>query len=97
MGTKLDMALVRESGQHTPERIAALQVAVFVAAGGGLLGRLAAEEPADFYVDARCGRLPYGRRELAQAVEVLATLAEKAGMDPHAMPPMPLFHNAGLF
>jgi len=98
---KLDMEKVAtsgvECGMAKPERIAALQVALFVACGGGMLGHFAAEQPADFYIDGRVCRLPYGKREIQQAVNVLAILAAKAGLDPHHMPAMPTFHNAGMF
>ncbi len=65
--------------------------------GGGFLGRSAAEQPADFYIDDRIGKLPYGRREIVQAVKVLETMAKAWGFDPHHLPEMPAFHNMGVF
>ncbi len=99
MWKKLDQRLVAEQGTDfaVPESIAAHQVAVFVMCGAGMLGRLAAEYPADFYVDDRVARLPYTKREIKQAVDTLVTLARAAGMDPRQMPPMPRFHNCGIF
>jgi hypothetical protein len=94
---KVDMDSVRESGLNLPENIAALQTAVYVACGGGLLGEMAATQPADFYIDLRCGKLPYPKRAILQAVEVLATLATVAGLDPHHMPAHPRFHASGVF
>jgi hypothetical protein len=73
------------------------QVAVYVMCGGGFLGQFAARQPADFYIDSRVGRLPFGRREIGQAVAVLATIAEAKGLDPHHLPPMPDFHACGIF
>jgi hypothetical protein len=82
--------------QWGPQSIPAMQVAVYVMCGGSLLGRMAAEQPADFYIDSRCGRLPYGRREIMQAVQVLVLAAGANGLDPHNMPEMPRFHNMGV-
>lgn len=79
------------------ESIRAHQVAVYVMCGGGFIGQFAAERPADFYIDARVGGLPYARRKIAQAVDTLATLARCAGLDPHRLPPSPAFHNCGIF
>ena len=95
--TKLDLTKVAESAKYQRDDIGSLQVAVYTMAGGGMLGRLAAEQPADFYIDDRCGRLPYSRREITQAVTVLATLAKALGLDPCKMPEMPDFHCCGVF
>lgn len=78
------------------ETIPTMQVAVYMMCGGGFLGKMAAEQPADFYIDSRCGKLPYGRREIMQAVQVLAIAAGANGLDPHHMPEMPRFHNMGV-
>jgi len=95
---KVDMAKVAELVEYGKgERLQAHQAAVFVMCGGGMLGHLAAEQPADFYIDDRCGRLPYGKREILQAVAVLAVLAKAAGLDPHHLPDCPRFHNCGIF
>ncbi len=77
--------------------IAAHQVAVYVMCGGGFLGSAAAHRPADFYIDDRCGKLPYPRREIEQAVKCLAVIAEAAGMNSHKLPEMARFHNCGIF
>jgi hypothetical protein len=74
-----------------------MQVAVFTMCGGGMLGHFAAEQPADFYIDSRCHGLPYSKRAIMQAVEVLAVTAKVFGLDPHRMPEMPQFHNMGAF
>lgn len=93
----LDLKQVQASDYDWSDSIPAMQTAVYVMAGGGLLGRMAAEQPADFYIDGRVGRLPYSRKEITQAVNVLAVLAKKYGFDPHHMPEMPQFHNLGIF
>ena len=96
---KLDMKQVAESDAHYRESrpIGALQVAIHVMCGGGLVGRFASEQPADFYIDDRCGRLPYRRKEIMQAVQVLATIATARGLDPHHLPHAPDFHSCGIF
>lgn len=97
---KLDMARVSETFTEAGwdrTSLSAMQVAVYVMCGGGFLGRFAAEQPADFYIDDRCGRLPYTKTEITQAVEILKVAAEKLGVDPHHMPEMPRFHNMGVF
>ena len=99
---KLDLEAVKRSFEHNEasfdaDSIPHMQVAVFVMCGGGLLGHIAAEQPADFYVDDRCGRLPFTRREITQAVQVLAIAAGVFGLDAHHLPAMPRFHDLGTF
>ena len=84
----------------TKEAIERAQVAVYVMVGGGIIGRFAAESPAEFYVDDRAttrypkGRYPKG--QVVRAVKYLVALAEASGLDPKNMP-MPRFHNLGVF
>ena len=87
----------KEGGNFGADSIPAMQVAVYVMCGGGFLGRMAAEQPADFYIDERCTKLPYGKREIIQAVQVLVIAAGAHGLNPHEMPAMPRFHNMGIF
>ena len=97
---KIDIRNIQEEASaltYTNTAIAAHQVAVYVMCGGGFLGRFAAHQPADFYIDSRVARLPYGRRAIEQAVAVLAELAKKAGLNPHALPEVASFHNCGIF
>ncbi len=93
---KLDQAKVAESGWKA-ETVPTMQTAVYVMCGGGFLGRFAAEQPADFYIDDRVGKLPYPRKEIYQAVETLATIAKANGLDAKHLPEMPRFHNMGIF
>jgi hypothetical protein len=79
-----------------PEQVSKMQTAVFVMCGGGMLGGSAARQPADFYIDSRCGRLPYGKRQIMRAVEILAQTATLCGMDPHDLE-FDRFHNLGMF
>ena len=92
---KLDMELVKQSGRPKSE-LPLLQTCVYTMCGGGMLGRFAATQPADFYIDDRVGKLPYSQRDICQAVEVLKTLAEVWGYDPHDLPDFS-FHNCGVF
>ena len=96
---KLNIDEVVKSDEYYRESrpIGALQVAVYVMCGGGFLGNFAAGQPADFYIDDRCGRLPYGRKAIMQAVAVLTASATARGLNPHHMPAMPEFHNCGIF
>lgn len=98
---KLDLDTVRQNIKHDIEHYRAtvplLQIAIFTMTGGGFLGSFAAEQPADFYIDTRYGGLPYARRKIYQAVEILKIIAEETGFDPHKLPPMPRFHNCGIF
>ncbi len=96
MRHKLDFERVKEY-EFTEDNLAPLQVAVFVMCGGGMVGRMAAEQPADFYIDSRVGALAYGKKDIYQAVEVLKVGAVKAGLNPHHLPRLPLFHNCGIF
>ena len=92
----LNQEKVAQSGWGV-ESIPPMQTAVYVMCGGGFLGRFAAEQPMDFYIDDRVGCLPYSREEIYQAVETLKTIVIANGMDPHRLLTMPSFHNMGIF
>jgi hypothetical protein len=104
---KLDMEKVKESLQYRFEHdkeqfmdeIKQLRTAVFVMCGGSLLGRMAASQPKEFYIDMRVGRLPYKRRTIEQAVKVLLAYLEVAGIDPRTLQDKGYsdFHNCGVF
>ena len=79
-----------------PEIIPLHQVAVYVMCGGGFLGHFAAEQPADFYIDDRVGRLPFRRSEICYAVRTLAQIAKSRGLNPHDLPPLPVLHSFGI-
>lgn len=82
-----------------------LQLTVYVMCGGGLLGRLAAEQPSDFYIDDRAGKTNYPKKEIYQAVEVLKVYAEVLGLNPSNLDPSKELnfqsfmnhHNCGVF
>jgi len=69
--------------RFTEEDLKALQIEVFVMCGGGFLGDFAMRQPADFYIDQRVGKLPYPKKQIYQAVEVLKAIAIKLGKNPH--------------
>ena len=79
-----------------PEIVPFHQVAVYVMCGGGFLGHFAAEQPADFYIDDRVGRLPFRRSEICYAVRTLAQIAKARGLNPHDLPPLPVLHSFGI-
>lgn len=91
---KVNLENLKASGWKA-ETIPAMQIAVYVMCGGGHLGRFAAEEPKDFYIDDRVAGLPYKREEIIQAVAVLAAIARINGIT--ELPEMPRFHNMGIF
>jgi hypothetical protein len=103
---KLDMEKVKENLQCRFEQdkkrymaeVAQLRTALFIMCGGGMLGRFAACQPKDFYIDLRVGKLPYKKRTITQAVEVLLAYLEVAGINPH-LPDTGYadFHNCGLW
>lgn len=94
---KAQLEVFAESAAFWKDSIGAMQVAVYVMAGGGFLGRAAAEQPADFYIDSRVTRRPYPVADICRAVEVLATIAKANGLDPHNLPEMPRLHNLSVF
>jgi hypothetical protein len=71
---------------YTERDLETLQIEVYVMCGGGMLGHFAMTQPADFYIDSRVGRLPYKKKDIYQAVEMLKGLAIKLGKDPHNLP-----------
>jgi len=95
---KLDFEEVKEGAKYWQgkRRLERQQIAVYVMAGGGMLGRFAAQQPADFYIDDRVGRLPYPKKEIKQAVKVLEIFAEQNKLDPHNLE-MPRLHSMGVF
>jgi len=99
MKRKLDMDMVTASfkGKKTQWRIETLQVVAYVAAGGGMIGRMYAEQPADAYRDIRAGKAPYSANDLENIRQTLVAMAEAYGLDPHNLPCIPHFHNCGVF
>ena len=101
----LDLDAVRENIRWRVEtdrtsahgQMRALQAAVYVMCNGGMLGASASEQPGQFYVDDRVGRLPYSRRAIYQAVAVLKLYAEALGLDANNLPKRPAFHNCGVW
>ena len=69
--------------------IATLQVAIYVAVGGGRLGREYAEKPKTAYIDKRVSRLPYSMKQIEALRQFLVIVAESKGLDPNDLPAMP--------
>jgi hypothetical protein len=68
-----------------------LQVAVYVMCGGGMLGRFAMSQPADFYIDDRVGKLPYSRKDIYQVIEIMRAICHHLSKDAHNLPEPKLF------
>lgn len=68
-----------------------LQNVIYTMLGESWLGSFAVEQPADFYIDSRVGKLPYPKKVIERAVEILAFVAKAQGKDPHH-----LIFNRGL-
>jgi hypothetical protein len=74
-----------------------LRTAVHAMVGGGWLGSSAANQPNGFYIDDRVGKLPYSRRQILQAVEVLCIYMKVLKYTNETLPRLPSFHNCGVF
>jgi len=94
---KIDIEGIKKSVSSYNYEVGPQQIIVYVMCGGGFIGRLAAEQPADFYIDGRVIKLPYPKKQIYQAVKVLSAIAEVKGLDTHNLPKMPVFHNSGIF
>jgi hypothetical protein len=70
----------------TMDDLRRVQLAVYVMCGGGILGLFAAQQPKYFYIDQRVGKLPYRRRDIYNAVELLKAMADVLGLDPNDLP-----------
>jgi len=78
-------------------RLEVLQVAIFVAVGGGMLGHMYAEQPADAYIDMRVGKRPYGKQDTEKIRKELCAVARKLELNPHDLPLMPRLNNCGVW
>lgn len=99
MNPELDIEQVKESMKRAGDRwqIGTLQVAIYVAAGGGLVGNMFAHNPKHACKDTRTGRGPYREKSTQKMRQTLVALAEVKGLDPTCLPPMPEFHDCGVF
>ena len=103
---KLDMDVVKENlvreldsldgRERLMQAMKELQVAVYVMAGGGMLGSSAAQQPSGFYVDSRCSKRPYATRKIKQATDVLHLYAEVLELK-EPLEFRTLFHHCGVF
>lgn len=73
--------------ERTRREMEQVQVVCYtMCGGGGQLGDTAARRPGIFYIDTRCGKLPYPAGKILQAVEWLKVYAELLGEDPKNLP-----------
>ena len=86
---------IQQYAARWKESIPFMQYTVYVMCGGGFLGKFAAEQPADFYIDSRVSLCPYPKKKIERAVQVLVWVAEANGLDPHNMPSLAPSHNMG--
>ena len=95
----MDYEQVKESIECAGDRwqIGTLQVAIFVAVGGGLIGNMFARNPKHAYIDSRVDKRPYNRKDIERMRLTLVAMAEVKGLDPSCLPPIPEFHNCGVF
>ena len=82
---------------YLPWKIETMQVAIYVAAGGGMIGRMYAEQPKSAYRDLRCGPPPYKMKDVENMQKTLIVMAEELGIDPDNLPKMPAFPNCNVF
>lgn len=79
------------------ESIPQQQVKVYIMCSGGMLGRFAAEQPGEFYIDDRVPFVPSRRKKIEKEVGHLVSLMEAKGLDTkRGEVRMPWFHNCGL-
>ena len=92
----IDIDFSLENKQPTDKTLEFLQVMIYVMVGGGMLGRLAMCQPADFYIDLRVGRLPYSQKDISNVVEMIKAVADYLTKDPHKLPE-PDFYGCWVF
>jgi len=80
----------------TPAKFQALQVAAYVMAGGGMIGQMYAQQPADAYTDIRAGKRPYRADEVETVRQVLIAGCHALGLNPHDVP-MPALPGCWVF
>ncbi len=61
--------------------IPSIQAEIYVMCGMGYLGSFGATQPTDFYIDTRCGRLPYNKTDIKSIARILARLVEIAKLE----------------
>lgn len=98
---KVSREVLAERGETEPTLtdVQRQQAVIYGMIGPGFmfLPSFATQQPADFYIDDRCGRALYRRKSIYVAVETLLALAESHGMNAHALPAAPNFHNCGAW
>ena len=72
-------------------RLTCLQIEIYTAVGGGLVGRMYAQQPQEAYLDDRAGKRPYKRKEIEQMRQRLVKTATELGYDPANLPELPVW------
>lgn len=91
-----DFKNIHESLRPTKETLKLQQVMLYTMCGGGMLGRSAMCQPADFYIDLRVGRLPFPHKDIFMAVEMIKAICDYLGENPHKLPE-PQFFGSWVF
>ena len=68
---------------YTADDIPLIQAQISAMIGDSWLAKSAIGQPADFYIDTRVGKLPYAKRDILRAVELLVDVSLACGLDPH--------------
>jgi hypothetical protein len=97
MKVRLDIHQVQASDLFYEMELGNLQVAIYMACGGGWLGNIYAHSPGIATIDSSYGRLPYKRKEIEKMRLVLVAKAKHLNLDPNSLPKMPKLHNCGVF
>lgn len=97
MKVMLDIHHVQESALFYEMELGTLQVAIYMACGGGWLGNIYAHHPGVATIDSSDGSLPYKRKEIEKMRLVLVAKAKHLNIDPNSLPKMPKLHSCGAF
>ena len=84
---------IKEILARDPRSLENIQIAIYVATGGGTIGSMYAHQPLVAYRDTRAGRSSYKDQDIERLRRWLILAAEVRGLDPRSLPEMPrLFH-----
>lgn len=80
---KMDLKATLTEDYAKQFNVKELQLVVITMIRYPMLGSFAVRQPADFYIDTRVGSLPYPRKLIYRAVNILQFVAKAHGLDPH--------------
>lgn len=61
--------------------IPSIQAEIYVMCRMGIKGSDGAKQPSEFYIDTRCGRLPYSKTDIKSIARILARLIKIAELE----------------